>query len=114
METFLALVEALKTILGFATKAIPPDEIRIDRHKIRKPKLEHKVKEQIFNKAFLELRNTTSLEVDLWVDFVHDNLDEEDIVELKEMLKQRILQYRRRRPIRFKKWLEENDKQLKQ
>lgn len=114
METILALVEALKTILGFAAKAIPPDEIRIDRHKIKKPKLEHKVKEQIFTQAFLKLKNNTSLESDLWVDFVHDNLDQDDITELKEMLKQRILQYRKRRPVRFKKWLEENDKHLKQ
>lgn len=95
-------------MFSFVEKVTPPDEIRISQYEVKKPRLEQREKIRIFDREFRRLKNHTELSIDESVEFVNDNLDEEDKKELKKLLSDRIVEYRKKRPVIFKKWLKEN------
>lgn len=116
------LTELFKAIgLGFlfATKAVKPDEIRIDNHRIEKVRIEENEMVKIFDNAFSRLRDHGELDIATNVKLVNDNLPDDQEAELIEQLTARIKAYRmnlvvqrRKFPRIWKKWLRNNDNQF--
>lgn len=105
MNVLTALFNAIASVFGFGTKAIVPDEVRIKNHEIAIPRLEAKEKIRIYDVAFRRLKNHPEIDIATDVAFNYDHLNQDDQVELVEMLTDRITEYRRKRPILFRKWL---------
>lgn len=112
MDTIIAIAEAIKAFFGFATKVVPSDAIRDDNHLIKKPRLQEREKIAIYDREFRRLKDHTEIAIPLDLQFVDDNLNEDDQKELTELLTARIIQYRKAnawaRP-KFKKWLKDNN-----
>lgn len=112
IEAIIAVAQAIKAAFGFGAKAIEPKEIRIDNHLIEKPKLQQQQKIEIYDREFRRLKDHTEISIPLDINFVDDNLNDEDTGELIKLLTSRITAYRKKnawaRP-KFKKWLKENN-----
>lgn len=109
MNLVTLILETLKSLFSLAEKAVPPDKIREDRFEIKKPRLEQEEKNAIFDRQFMRLRNRTEIPIKTHIAFVLDHLDPEDQKELTELLMARIIAYRKKRPVKFRKWLKENN-----
>jgi hypothetical protein len=109
MDVVTAIAQALKSLFDFLTKVTPSDEIRQDNHNIKKPRLEQQEKIKILDREFKRLKNHPELNIVTSVGFVNDNLDIEDQKELIELLTSKIIAYRKKHPVIFKKWLKENN-----
>ena len=108
MDIITAIANAIAALFGFATKAVNPDEVRIDNHKIAKPRLEEREKIAIYDREFRRLKDHTEINIATDLNFVDDNLNE-DKKELLELLTARITKYRQEHPIIFSKWLKANN-----
>jgi hypothetical protein len=104
----VALFEAIKGAMQLATKAIPSDKIREENQQIKIPRLQQNQKIAIYDREYRRLKDHTEIAIPLDVNFVDDNLNPEDKKELIELLTHRIIAYRKKHPIIFKKWLAEN------
>jgi len=109
MNWLTLVLETLKSLFNFAEKVTPSDEYRQDKLDIKKPRLEQSEKIAIFNREFRRLKDHPELSIETNVNFVADNMNEEDQKELLELLTARITSYRKKRPIIFRKWLKENN-----
>lgn len=109
MDVITAIAEAIKAFFGFATKVVPSDVIREDSHVINRPRLEQKQKIAIYNREFRRLKDHPEINIATDVEFVDENLNEEDKKELIELLTNRITAYRRSHPVIFRKWLKQNN-----
>ena len=105
----LALLKALLDSITGVSKAVEvrtkPHEVQISEHEIKKKKLTANQMISIYDKDYIRLRDHWEIDIATDVNFVHDDMDEEDRRELIELLTNRITRYRKRFPIRFKKWL---------
>jgi hypothetical protein len=104
-EWLSALFLAIKSMFEFGSKVTPPDQIRLDNHDIKKPRLTAQEKTKIYDIAYRRLKNHTEIDIATDVKFNYDNLHEDDQKELTELLTARITEYRKRHPIIFRKWL---------
>lgn len=109
MNWITAIAEAIKAIFGFAVRVTPSEKVQDDLHEIRKPRLEQKQKIAIYDREFRRLKDHTEIDIALDVDFVDENLNEEDKKELIELLTKRITEYRLKHPIIFRKWIKQNN-----
>lgn len=110
MDTLIiAIAEAIKALFGFASKVTPSEEVQDDLHKIKKPRLEQREKIKIYDREYRRLKNHTEINIATDIEFVDDNLNDEDKKELIELLTNRITKYRLRNPILFNKWLKQNN-----
>lgn len=109
MDIVSLIVQTLKSLFGFLGKAIPSDKIREDRHELKKPRLAQKEKIIIFDREFRRLKNHPEIPIELNIEYVADNLNEEDQQELIALLTARITEYRKKRPVIFRKWLKEQN-----
>lgn len=109
MEWLVAMAEAIKAIFGFASKVVPSEKVQDNLHDIKRPRLEQKQKISIYDREFRRLKNHTEIDIATDVNFVDENLNEEDKKELIELLTKRITEYRLRHPVIFHKWLKQNN-----
>lgn len=109
IELLRALFEMITGASKVAEKAIAPDEIRIKNHEIAIPRLEAKEKIRIYDVAFRRLKNHPEIDIATDVAFNYDHLNPDDQSELIEMLNDRVTEYRKNRPILFRKWLKQNN-----
>jgi hypothetical protein len=109
MDWITAIAEAIKAVFGFAAKVTPSEKVQDDLHEIKKPRLEQKQKIAIYDREFRRLKDHTEIPVPLDINFVDDNLNEDDKKELIELLTKRITEYRLKHPVIFHKWLKQNN-----
>ena len=109
MDWITAIAEAIKAVFGFAAKVTPSEKVQDDLHEIRKPRLEQSQKIKIYDREYRRLRNHPEINIATDIEFVDDNLSEEDKKELIELLTTRITAYRKKHPSIFRKWLKQNN-----
>lgn len=113
------LTTALKligTFLGVVEKAIPPDEIRIDKHQEKKEVREQDLNQILLNDDFRYLKRR--VEIDTWeyVRNIHPKFDMQTMVLYHKILQARVYQYRYDNaknvfvPKKVRDWVKENPK----
>lgn len=120
MNFFIALFKSITSIFSFGEKAIPPDEIRIDKHEEKKPLREQDNNQDLLTDDFRYCKKR--VEIDMW-DFVrntHPTMEIEALVRHHKMLVARVTEYRKdvvnRKGLKWKKyevWLSENEQVTK-
>ena len=90
-------------------KALPSEKIQEEKFEQAKPRLELEEKQAVIRVAFQYLKNDTEINIDNYVNFSLDHLSEGDQKEIKQILKEKVYEYRKKHPIIFKKWLKENN-----
>jgi len=111
-----ALLQMLTEGFKFGSKAIPPDEIRIDKHEEKKEVREQDLNQILLNDDFRYLKRR--VEIDTW-DYVrntHPKFDMQTMVLYHKILQARVYQYRYDNaknvfvPKKIRDWVKENPK----
>jgi len=89
-------------------KALPSEEERKVKLELKKDRLEQYEKIKIYNRAFKQLNKERNPDVETFVKYSLDHLNEDDQQELVEMLKKRIFDFRSKHHIIYSRWLKEN------
>lgn len=118
MGTFDIILAFLTQLLPTINKAIPPDEIRIGRFDINKPRLSQEQRVKAYDREFRRLKNHIEIKVADDVAFIDYNLTSEERGILIKNLEARIYQYRfdcaKHSPLlfpKFKRWIEAKEKE---
>jgi len=114
MNIFQLVISFLTNLLPVIQKAIAPDEIRIGRFDINKPRMSEDERVKAYDKEYRRIVNHTEIEIADDVAFVDYNLTDAERAQLVKLLSARIYQHRadcvKRFPNlfpKFKKWLAE-------
>mgnify|MGYP003348623088 FL=1 len=108
-QWLVALFQAWNSANEVAKKALPSEKIQEEKFEQAKPRLELEEKQAVIRVAFQYLKNDTEINIDNYVNFSLDHLSEGDQKEIKQILKEKVYEYRKKHPIIFKKWLKENN-----
>ena len=108
-QWLVALFQAWNSANKVAEKALPSKKIQEEKFEQAKPRLEYEEKQATICVAFQYLKNEPEIDIDNYVNYSFDHLSEDDQKEIKQILKEKIYEYRKKHPIIFKKWLKENN-----
>lgn len=107
-EAIKAIFLAWTSANRVAEKALPSEKIQEAKFEQAKKRLEFKEKEKILKAAFKFLKNREDLDINTYVDYSLDGLEEDDRKEITILLTSQIREYRKSHPIIFKEWLKDN------
>lgn len=100
-----AILAFLSQLFLFATKVVPDDKIREEAQQIRKQRVTSEELIRIYDREFRRLKNHTEINIATDVSFADHNLPDDQRAELINLLTARILEYRKKFPLIFRKWL---------
>lgn len=103
-----AALKLIGTFLGVVEKAIPPDEIRIDRHEEKRELREQDFSQQMINDDFRYLKRRTEINIKDYLAYVHPTL--EGLEKYTEIVTARVHEFRYDRPILYRSWIKANPK----
>lgn len=108
MWAFLtALFRAITGISKVAEKAIPSEKIQEENHARKKHRKTSRELILIYDREFRRLKDHWEIDIATDINFVHNDMEDDQRTELIELLTDRIDVYRIKRPIRFRKWIQQ-------
>lgn len=102
---FLAIIGVSKAV-EVRTK---PQEVQISEHEIEKPRKTAQEIDRMLDKDFRELVYRTEMDIENYVNVVHDAMEDGQRKEYAQSLVERITGYRKKHRIIFRKWLKEKN-----
>lgn len=102
----IELFKSFGSLFNMVGKAIPSDKIREDNNALRKPRKEGKEMIEIYNREYIRLVSHPEINIATDVNFVDDNLPDDQKAELIEDLTNRIFEHRKNHPIIFREFLQ--------
>lgn len=108
-QFLVALFQAWTSTNKVVEKALPSEKVNNEKFEQAKPRLTLIEKEKTVSVAFHYLKNDTEIDIDNYVNYALDHLSDGDQKEIKQLLKEKVYEYRKRHPIIFKQWLKQNN-----
>lgn len=105
MNLITAIFESIKALFVFGTKVAPSEKIQEERFEAKKQFIFSNERNKIFDEFFQDLKDHTELSIEDKVNFELMDMDSQSKAILIEMLEERIMRYRKSRPIKFRKYL---------
>lgn len=117
------IIGMLKTLFGFGqataeavTARTPPKEIQIANAERKSDRLDGDEFARILKQTFHEVKTRPELDIPLYVSFKYENMEVSQRNELKDLVMQRVIQYRKdivkMKGLKWKKhkaWLDKNN-----
>ena len=113
MDWLSELFKAIGALFNFGQKAIPPDEIRIDNHKIMRDRLVLKERDRIIESCRLWLSVRPKIDIDSYIDWKYAHLNPLDAEELKGILHE-MFPHREERTLKYNKILHDTINSIKE
>lgn len=105
-ELIMAFIQMITSGLNLGNKLAPTDKMKEDKDAREKPRKEGMELIAIYDREYRRLKDHEEIDIAKDVNFVNDNMPDDQQQEMIENLTNRIFEYRRKKPVRFKRFLQ--------